>query len=87
MLQTFEAILNERGQIQFTEPIKLRRSGRVLVTMLTEQTETLRPLESETATLSSKSHTGLVEFFRHSPLHGLELDLTRSKDTGRNIVL
>jgi antitoxin Phd len=29
----------------------------------------------------------LVSFFRHSPLVGVELDLTRDTDTGREIVL
>ena len=29
----------------------------------------------------------LVEFFQNSPLHGMALDLERSKDTGRDIDL
>lgn len=30
---------------------------------------------------------GLIEFFRNSPLKGVRLDLERSKDTGRDVVL
>lgn len=29
----------------------------------------------------------LVDFFQHSPLCGIELDLTRDRDTGREIEL
>jgi len=29
----------------------------------------------------------LVELMRHSPLYGVELDLTRSRDTGRDVSL
>ena len=35
----------------------------------------------------AKAKKSLVEFFRESPLVGLELDLERDKDTGRDIVL
>ena len=34
-----------------------------------------------------KPKTSLVEFFRESPLVGLDLDLERNKDTGRDIEL
>jgi len=34
-----------------------------------------------------KPKKSLVEFFRESPLVGLELDLERDKDTGRDIEL
>lgn len=36
---------------------------------------------------AKKSKGGLIEFFRKSPLYGVELDLTRSKDTGRKVDL
>jgi len=36
----------------------------------------------------SKSQAGsLVDFLMHSPLHGSDLDIERSKDTGRDIKL
>lgn len=31
--------------------------------------------------------TGLVEFFRNSPLYGISLDLERNKDTAREVEL
>ena len=31
--------------------------------------------------------TGLVEFFRNSPLYGVSLDLERNKDTAREVEL
>jgi len=31
--------------------------------------------------------TSLMEFFRNSPLYGIDLDLERSSDTGRDINL
>ncbi|PIE34843.1 hypothetical protein CSA56_06580 [candidate division KSB3 bacterium] len=65
MLQTFEALLDERGQLQFTEPITLRRSGRVLITMLTEQVEMKDPDELDN---SQNNGMSLIEFFRRSPL-------------------
>jgi len=34
-----------------------------------------------------KHKDGLVSFFRKSPLHGLKLDLERSRDTGREVDL
>ena len=40
--------------------------------------------EYRTNKLPSKS---LTEFFKASPLRGAKLDLTRSKDTGRNVSL
>ncbi|OQW93881.1 MAG: hypothetical protein BWK79_08820 [Beggiatoa sp. IS2] len=36
MLQTLEAVLNERGQLQFSEPLKFTQAQRVLVTLLNE---------------------------------------------------
>ena len=44
----------------------------------------------EEAAQSSTHHAGgenLVEFFRNSPLVGVELNLERDKDTGRDIDL
>jgi len=35
----------------------------------------------------SRQPKSLVQFFRESPLVGLELDLERDKDTGRDIEL
>ena len=35
----------------------------------------------------NKPKNDLVEFFRNSPLYGVELDLERNKDSGRDIEL
>ncbi len=35
----------------------------------------------------TKQKGSLLEFFQNSPLKGVELDLERSKDTGRDITL
>ena len=35
----------------------------------------------------SRPKDSLVDFFRNSPLAGVELDITRSRDTGRRIKL
>ena len=37
--------------------------------------------------IRARQPKSLVEFFRQSPLVGLELDLERDKDTGRDIEL
>ena len=37
--------------------------------------------------LSSSSHVSLVEFFKKSPLYGVELDLERSKEPPRKVHL
>jgi len=42
---------------------------------------------SEPSTNQAKPKKTLYEFFRESPLVGLELDLERDKDTGRDIEL
>jgi hypothetical protein len=36
MLQTYEAIVNEQGNVQFLEPVKLPSGWHVLVTILDE---------------------------------------------------
>jgi prevent-host-death family protein len=40
-----------------------------------------------TAMNRRKRRKPLVELFRHSPIAGLKLDLTRSRDTGRRVDL
>lgn len=92
MLQTIEALVDRQGQIRLMEPITLPIGRRVLITILSEQTvNRMAPLrESETITgqIPGKGNgNGLVEFFRQSPLYGIDLDLTRDKELAREIVL
>jgi len=37
--------------------------------------------------LTRKSRGSLVEFFRRSPLNGIKLNVSRSRDTGRSVDL
>ena len=41
----------------------------------------------ERLTMKSRQPTSLVQFFRDSPLVGLDLGLERDRDTGRDIEL
>jgi len=41
----------------------------------------------EYARLTRKPREALVDFFRKSPLGGVAFDLTRSRDTGRQVKL
>jgi hypothetical protein len=48
----------------------------------------MMPVEQfEAFTIRSRQPKSLVQFFRESPLVGMELDLERDKDTGRDIDL
>jgi hypothetical protein len=46
-----------------------------------------RPEDSRSSNSRKVQPESLVEFFRRSPLVGLELDLERDRDTGRDIDL
>jgi Arc/MetJ-type ribon-helix-helix transcriptional regulator len=46
-----------------------------------------REKNSTTPTATEAPEKNLVEFFRNSPLVGLELEFERDKDSGRDIVL
>ena len=43
--------------------------------------------EYDRLTITSHQPKSIVQFFRESPLFGLEIDLERNKDTGRDIEL
>ena len=61
-------------------PQRITRQGKEGVIMVSEE---------EYDRLRNKSHqpSNLVEFFRQSPLVGLNLDLTRDRDSSRDIEL
>ena len=40
MLQTFEAVLDQKGMLRFQEPLRLASDRRVLVTILDDESET-----------------------------------------------
>lgn len=77
-LQTAKAKFSELFRLARTEgPQRITRQGGEGVIMISEQYEPL----------VNKSQKSIVQFFRESPLVGLELDLERDKDTGRDIEL
>jgi prevent-host-death family protein len=67
---------------------KARTEGPQLVTRRGKQGVVMLPVE-QFEQLSPRPHQpkSLVQFFRESPLVGLELDFERDKDTGRDIEL
>lgn len=89
-----EAFIGESWQVQnakarFSEvfrrartegPQRITRQGKEGVVMIAEE---------DYKRLASKSHQpkNLVQFFRQSPLVGLDLDLERDRDPGREIEL
>jgi antitoxin Phd len=80
-VQTAKARFSEVFRLALTEgPQRITRQGKEVVVMISDD---------EYNRLVGKSHQpkSLVKFFRESPLMGLELNLERDKDTGRDIEL
>jgi antitoxin Phd len=80
-LQTAKARFSEVFRLARTEgPQRITRQGKEGVVMISDE-----PYDR----LVGKSHQpkNLVQFFRESPLVGVELDLERAKDAGRDIEL
>jgi antitoxin Phd len=61
-------------------PQRITRQGKEGVVMISEE-------QYERLTMKSRQPTSLVQFFRDSPLVGLDLGLERDRDTGRDIEL
>ena len=80
-LQTAKARFSEVFRLARTEgPQVITRQGRDAVVMI--------PVEQFHRLMNrSRQPVSLVEFFRGSPLVGLELDFDRDKDTGRDVEL
>src|SRR6516165_1982330 len=80
-LQTAKAKFSEVFRLARTEgPQRITRQGKEGVVMISDE-------QYERLTVKSRQPKGIVEFFRESPLVGIELDLERDKDTGRNVKL
>jgi len=80
-LQTAKAKFSELFRLTRTEgPQRITRNGKEGVVMISDELY---------HRLTAKSHQpkSIVQFFRESPLVGMELDLERDKDTGRDIGL
>ena len=61
-------------------PQRITRQGKEGVVMVSEE-------QYERLTAKLHQPKSLVQFFRESPLMGIELDLERDKDTGRDFEL
>jgi antitoxin Phd len=80
-IQLAKARFSELFRLARTEgPKRITRQGRDAVVLISEE---------QFARLVGKSHQpkSLVQFFRESPLVGVELDLVRAEDQGRDIEL
>jgi prevent-host-death family protein len=80
-LQTAKARFSEVFRLARVQgPQRITRQGKEGVVMISDE---------QYDQLVGKSHQpkNLVRFFRESPLVGVELDLERAKDTGRDIDL
>lgn len=80
-IQTAKARFSEVFRRARTEgPQRIMRQGKEGVVMISDE---------QYALLVGRSHQpkSLLQFFRDSPLVGVELDLEREKDTGRDIEL
>ncbi|MGA7523839.1 MAG: type II toxin-antitoxin system Phd/YefM family antitoxin [Acidobacteriaceae bacterium] len=80
-VQTAKARFSEVFRLARTKgPQRITRQGRESVVMISQETY-------EQLAARSRQPRSLVQFFRDSPLMGADLDLERSRDTGRDIEL
>jgi antitoxin Phd len=80
-LQTAKARFSEVFRLARTEgPQRITRQGKEGVVMISDE-------QYDRLTVKSHQPKSLVQFFRESPLVGVELDLERDEDTGRDIKL
>jgi antitoxin Phd len=80
-VQTAKAKFSEVFHLARTKgPQRITRQGRESVVMMAEE-------EYERLTARARQPRSLVQFLRDSPLAGVELDLERDRDTGREIEL
>ena len=80
-VQTAKARFSEVFRLARTAgPQRITRQGKEGVVMISEE-------QYERLTAKSHEPKSLVQFFRESPLVGIELDLERDPDPGRDIDL
>jgi len=80
-IQTAKARFSEVFRLARTEgPQRITRQGKEGVVMISDE-------QYERLLVKSQQPKSIVQFFRKSPLVGVELDLERDKDTGRAIEL
>src|SRR6266849_1939251 len=80
-LQTAKARFSEVFRLARTEgPQRITRQGKEAVVMISDE-------QYDRMLVKSRQPKSIVQFFRQSPLFGVELDLERDNDTGRDIEL
>ena len=80
-LQTAKAKFSEVFRLARTEgPQRITRQGKEGVVMISDE-------QYEQLTVKARQPRSIVQFFRESPLVGVDLDLERDKDTGRDVEL
>ena len=80
-LQTAKAKFSEVFRLARTEgPQRITRQGKEGVVMISDE-------QYERLVVKSRQPKSIVQFFRESPLVGVDLDLERDRDTGRDIKL
>jgi antitoxin Phd len=79
----------QAAKARFSEVFRLARTeGPQLITRQGKDGVVMMPVEQFDRLVNrSRKPKSLVQFFRESPLVGLELDFERDKDTGRDIEL
>jgi len=79
----------QTAKARFSEVFRLARTeGPQLITRQGKEAVVMVPVELfDRLTTRSRQPKSLVQFFRESPLVGLELDFERDRDTGRDIDL
>jgi len=80
-VQSAQARFSEVFRLARTEgPQHITRQGKEGVVMISDE-------QYDRLVAKSRQPKSIVQFFRESPLVGVELDLERDKDTGRDIEL
>jgi prevent-host-death family protein len=80
-VQTAKARFSEVFRLARTEgPQRITRQGKEGVVMISKE-------QYDRLTARSRQPKSIVQFFRESPLVGVDLDWERDKDTGRDIDL
>ena len=79
----------QTAKARFSEVFRLARTeGPQLITRQGKEGVVMMPVEQfDQLVIRSRQPKSLVQFFRESPLVGLELDFERDKDAGRDIEL
>ena len=79
----------QTAKARFSEVFRLARTeGPQLITRQGKEGVVMVPVEQfDQLVVRARQPKSLAQFFRESPLVGLELELERNKDTGRDIEL